>query len=430
MSESIGGAGLIRITTVTAYVVAVLLSVVPTGGYFAMSRAELRFAMEKEVIAGASLVTGAIQKSQEPMDLQSTDFAALLGQRPASGTREIRRILGATGATIAESKDAIGIWHMTATSPIFGTNGPLGAFEVTRSLTEIIGDVVGVAIASLWFATWSFLFLRILPNRALKNALKEAIDSREAANSATLARDKAQEAARIRSIFLANMGHELRTPLNGVIGMIDLVADTELDPEQQSYIALAATSGRDLLTIVNDILDFSKLDEGKIEIVAVSFVVNELLMQTTEVFRAEAQKKDIQLEYELDPGLPELVVADPVRIRQILVSLIDNALKFTKTGKVTVTARNQIKDQTPYVEFVVADTGIGITVDQLENIFLPFTQVDESATRLQGGTGLGLAISLKLAKVMDGQVWATSEVGRGSEFHFILPLVEGTSCVT
>ena len=128
--------------------------------------------------------------------------------------------------------------------------------------------------------------------------------------------------------------------------------------------------------------------------------------------------------------MPELVVADPVRIRQILVSLIDNALKFTKTGKVTVTARNQIKDQMPYVEFVVVDTGIGITVDQLENIFLPFTQVDESATRLQGGTGLGLAISLKLAKVMDGQVWATSEVGRGSEFHFILPLVEGTSCVT
>lgn len=423
MSEKIGGAGLIRITTITAYVVAVLLSVVPTGGYFVMSRAELRFALEKDAVVGASLVTGAIQKSQELTDLKTIDFSSLLAQRPTGGSLEIWRLLDVTGSTIAESKDTIGIWPMKASSTIWGTSGPLGSFEVSRSLTEIVGDVIGVAIVSLWFATWSFLFLRILPNRALKNALNEAVESRETANSAVLARNKAQEAARMRSVFLANMGHELRTPLNGVIGMIDLVADTDLDPEQETYIALAGTSGRNLLTIVNDILDFSKLDEGKIEIVAVSFVVKELLIQTTEAFRTASQKKDIELEYEFAPGLPDLVVADPVRIRQILVSLIGNALKFTKTGKVTVKAGAQIQDQMDYLEFVVADTGIGIAVDQLENIFLPFTQVDESTTRLQGGTGLGLAISRELAKSMGGHVWATSELGRGSAFHFTLPLI-------
>jgi signal transduction histidine kinase len=433
MSEKIGGAGLIRITTVTAYVVAALLSVVPTGAYLTISRAELRFDLEKDAIAGASLVTHAIQNSQTPAQLQGTNFAALLAQRPATGKQEIRRILDATGATVAESKDAIGVWTLTARSPISGANGtnsPIGTFEVTRSITELFGDAIGVAIISLWFATWSFMFLRILPNRALKNALDEAIASREVATGAMLARDKAQEAARMRSVFLANMGHELRTPLNGVLGMIDLVSDTDLDPEQQSYIALAAASGRNLLTIVNDILDFSKLDEGKIEIVNVSFVLNELLMQTTEAHRAEAQKKGIQLEYDLDPALPEMVVADPVRIRQVLVSLIGNALKFTKTGKVTIFAQKITQNKLYFIEFIVTDTGIGIASDHLENIFLPFTQVDDSMTRLQGGTGLGLAISRELANSMDGHLWATSELGHGSEFHFTLPLVGDASFVT
>ena len=429
-SEKIGGAGLIRITTVTAYVVAVLLSVVPTGAYLAMSRAELRFALEKDAISGASLVTSAIQNSQTPAQLQSANLAALLAQRPATGKPETRRILDATGATVVESKEAIGIWTLTARSPISGANGPIVTFEVSRSITEIFGDSIGVAIVSLWFATWSFMFLRILPNRALKNALDEAIESREAATSAMLARDKAEEAARVRSIFLANMGHELRTPLNGVLGMIDLVSDTDLDSEQQSYIALAAASGRNLLTIVNDILDFSKLDEGKIEIVAVSFVLRELLVQTIEAHRAEAGKKGIQLAYDLDPALPDMVVADPVRIRQILVSLIGNAIKFTKAGKVSVTACKLIKDSLVFLEFIVTDTGIGIASDQLKNIFLPFTQVDESMTRLQGGTGLGLAISRELANSMQGHVSATSELGRGSEFHFTLPLVADTSFVT
>lgn len=430
ISEKISGAGLIRITTATAYLVAVLLSVVPTGAYLAIARAELRLSLEKEAIEAANSVTRSIQKSQEPILLKDLDFTALLAQKPANTAPEIRRVLDENGTPIADSKVRIGLLPMTASSPIYDANGRLGTFEVSRSLTEIIGDALGVAIVSLWFATWSFLFLRILPDRALKNALKEAVESREAANSAMLARDKAQEAAHIRSVFLANMGHELRTPLNGVLGMIDLVSDTDLDPEQQSYIDLAASSGRSLLTLVNDILDFSKLDEGKIEIVAVSFVLSELLVQTTESFRAEAQKKGIQLEHALDPDLPEMVVADPVRIRQILVSLIGNALKFTTVGSVSVTARKLIQDQMAFLELVVADTGVGIAGDHLEHIFLPFTQIDDSMTRLHGGTGLGLAIARELAHSMNGHVSAVSELGKGSAFHFTLPLVSDTSYVT
>jgi signal transduction histidine kinase len=238
-----------------------------------------------------------------------------------------------------------------------------------------------------------------------------------------LARDKAQEAARLRSIFLGNMSHELRTPLNGVLGMIDLVADTDLDPEQQAYVALAGSSGRHLLTIINDILDFSKLDEGNIEIISVSFILRELLMQTVDVFRSESQKKGVQLKSVIDDSLPEMIIGDSTRIRQILVSLIGNALKFTKIGNVTVTARMKIADKKTYVEFVVSDSGVGIHNEQLSYIFEPFTQVDESVTRLHGGAGLGLAISRQLAVAMGGNLWASSELGRGSEFHFSIPLV-------
>jgi len=408
-------------------VVAVLTSVFPTGAYFALARAELRFAAEKEAMHGARQVTEALRQSAEPRRLEATDFTALLSQRPTPDTPEMQRIVSAGGATVAESKDPLGVWPVTASSPISAPDGStIGTYEVHRSNAEILGNMVGIAIISLWFATWSFLFLRILPHRALQNALNEALASREAATSAMLARDKAEEAARLRSVFLANMGHELRTPLNGVLGMIDLISDTELDAEQQAYISLASSSGRNLLTIINDILDFSKLDEGSIEIVAASFVLSELMMQTTEVFRVQAQKKGIALESALDPALPELVWADPVRIRQVLVSLIGNALKFTVAGKVTVTAGKLIQDQKPWLEFVVTDTGVGIAEDQLDYIFQPFTQVDESTTRLHGGAGLGLAISRQLASSMQGKLWAVSEPGRGSAFHFTVPLVTGT----
>ena len=425
LAEKIGGAGLIRITTATAYVVAVLTSVAPTATYFALARAELRFAAEKEAIHGAHRVSNLLRQSSQPNSLQGHDFTDLLTQGAATETYGARRIVDASGVTIAESKDPLGSWPVTAVSPIEGPEGQIGSFEVRRSISEIFGNMVGITIISLWFATWSFLFLRILPDRALKNALREALESREAATSALLARDKAQEASRLRSVFLANMGHELRTPLNGVLGMIDLIADTDLDDEQKTYVSLASSSGRGLLTIINDILDFSKLDEGKIEIVAASFVLRELVMQTTEVFRAEAQKKELQLEWSLAPDLPELVVADPVRIRQVLASLIGNALKFTSSGSVTITAHKLLQDQEPYLEFVVADTGIGIAKDQLDYIFQAFTQVDESITRLHGGAGLGLAISRQLAESMGGGLWARSEPGRGSEFHFRLPLMAG-----
>ena len=426
LAEKISGAGLIRITTVTAYVVAALTSIFPTGAYFVMARAEVRFAAEREAIEGAALASSSLAAMPSPQPLRNFDFSHRLRLRESPETKEARRIVDTDGSVIAESKDALGLLPVTVRHPIQSSEGTIGFYEVSRSISEVMGNVVGVAIVSLWFATWSFLFLRILPDRALKNALKEALDSREAAHSAMLARDKAEEAARLRSVFLANMGHELRTPLNGVLGMVDLISDTELDAEQQAYVALASSSGRNLLTIINDILDFSKLDEGKIEIVPATFVLRELLTQIVEVFSAEARKKDIELETELDTLLPELVVADPVRIRQILVSLIGNALKFTKAGRVTVTARQQNQGEKPNLEFVVTDTGIGIASDQLDYIFQPFTQVDDSTTRLHGGAGLGLAISRQLAGSMNGNVWATSTPGQGSKFHFSIPLVSGT----
>jgi signal transduction histidine kinase len=421
--EKIDGGGLIRITTATAYLVAFLLSVFPTGAYFYVARADLRSTVETQADTGAksaSIIALTGNAISSPRDI---DFKPLLSRGHQESTQESRRIYDTSGTLVTESGSVSGLWSISARSPIYGSHGVIGEFEVVRPLSEIWGNLLGITIISIWFATWSFLILRILPNRALQNALKEALDSSEVAQRAMLARDKAQEAARLRSVFLANMSHELRTPVNGVLGMIDLVADTDLDPEQQEYINLAGSSGRHLLTIINDILDFSKLEEGRIEIVSATVVLEELLNQIIQVFRPDCQKKGLLINSDFDPVVPNIVKTDPLRIRQILVNLIGNAVRFTKAGKVSVAVRKEQTGEQSYIEFVITDTGIGVASEQLSYIFQPFTQVDESTTRAHGGAGLGLAISHQLAVSMGGNLWATSELGHGSIFHFTVPMV-------
>ncbi|MEM9252411.1 MAG: ammonium transporter [Planctomycetota bacterium] len=232
---------------------------------------------------------------------------------------------------------------------------------------------------------------------------------------------KAEAASRAKSEFLANMSHEIRTPLNGVIGMLDLLSGTTLEAGQARYARIARTSADSLLSLINDILDFSKIEAGKLELEKAPFDLPNLIADVAEMFAARAEKKHIELIGHAKPGVPQHVTGDPERLRQILVNLVSNAVKFTESGEVVMQAEPIDDPQgEPMIRFTVRDTGIGIPPDRQDRLFRLFSQVDASTTRRFGGTGLGLAICKQLAEAMGGRIGVESEPGQGSTFWFTI----------
>ncbi|MDX2003175.1 MAG: response regulator [Chitinophagales bacterium] len=284
---------------------------------------------------------------------------------------------------------------------------------VTQTGKEFWGDT---AISNIRIEKVKYLFVRILDISKRKQIEEDLI----------VARDEAEAAGRAKADFLATMSHEIRTPMNAVIGMTGLLMETPLNEEQTEFVETIRNSGENLLTIINDILDYSKIESGRFDLEIHPFALSQVVEDVLDLLSQKAGEKGIELIYYIHAEVPEVIMTDSTRLRQVLVNLVNNAVKFTEKGEVYVVVKQLSNNEGRLnLQFEIHDTGIGIAQDKIGQLFESFTQADTSTTRKYGGTGLGLAISKRLVQYMGGNIWAESTLGKGSTFYFTIATSKG-----
>src|SRR5262245_10384725 len=294
-----------------------------------------------------------------------------------------------------------------------------GETSVLADGTRVHDQKIATPDGERWIA-WREAHVRTGEQTQVQSVGRDVTDRVEAERALASARDQAEAANRAKSRFLATMSHEIRTPLNGILGMADLLLDTPLTPEQTTYAKAVKNSGETLLALIEEILDFSKVEAGRLDLAAREFDLTALVEETIELIAPRAQAKALEIACYVEDGLPRRVVGDPTRLRQVLLNLAGNAIKFTERGSVSVIVEPAAAPD--HIRFQVCDTGIGIAPDQQDRIFFEFEQAESGATRRFGGTGLGLAISKRIIERMGGRIGLDSTPGAGSTFHFAVPL--------
>jgi signal transduction histidine kinase/DNA-binding NarL/FixJ family response regulator len=373
----------------------------------------------------------ALKAFQDSLDIQGLTRLKLLTIDNPGQQERLRRISPDLEEVISYAKKLVQTRQTSGFQAAVQFEGD-GQRMASRSL--ILADVQGftdeerrllvrrTAVAEIDFHNTECLVIAGSVLAALLLILANMMTSRAMANQKKLTKT-AQTAELAKSEFLANMSHEIRTPMNGVIGMTSILADTELTDLQRDCVRTISNSGESLLTVINDILDFSKIESGRMELEHRSFNIRDCVEESLDLFGAQVRIKGLEAFYVVAPDVPSHLIGDAVRLRQILVNLIGNAIKFTPQGEIAINVECQGREENTYqLLFSVSDTGIGISKQGAERLFKAFQQVDTSTTRRYGGTGLGLVISKRLAESMGGTIWVTSDPGAGSTFSFSVTL--------